>query len=255
MVTVGTCGYSYYDAPEGWKDDYVSKLAAFADEYAAVELQSTFYELPKVSTTERWRREAGEDFTFALKAWQAVTHPSSSPTWNNHRDALPEGDVGYVKDAPAVRVAWTETLDRADALDADVVVLQTPPSFGPGDDHEQNLRTFFDDVDRRGYTVAWEPRGDWTDNPDQVEAVCTDLDLVHVTNPLHRDPLDDTDTSYSRLHGETGDVHDYDYRYEDAELDELAAALRDRSVEDAYVFFNNTHKFEDAARLDDRLSE
>lgn len=249
MVTVGTCGYSRYDAPEGWKDDYESKLAAFADEYALVELQSTFYELPQVSTAGRWRREAGEDFAFALKAWQGVTHPSSSPTWNNHRDALPDGDVGYFKDAQAVRDAWSETLDRADALDADVVVLQTPPSFGATDEYESNLRSFFADVDRRGYAVAWEPRGTWTDDPERVADVCRDLDLVHVVNPLHRDPRDDLDTAYCRLHGETGDVHDYDYRYGDDELDDLAAAVRGLDAEDAYVLFNNTHMFEDADRL------
>ncbi|MFB6270324.1 MAG: DUF72 domain-containing protein [Halobacterium sp.] len=255
MVTVGTCGYSYYDAPEGWKDEYESKLAAFADEYAAVELQSTFYELPQVSTAERWRREAGEGFTFALKAWQAVTHPSSSPTWNNHRDAEPEGEKGYFKDAPAVDDAWNETLERADALDAEVVVLQTPPSFGASDEYEAALRSFVERVDRRGYTVAWEPRGTWKDDPERVEAVCRDLDLVHVVNPLHRDPVDATDTAYCRMHGETDDVHDYEYRYEDDELDDLADAVQNLDADDVYVLFNNTNMFEDAARLERRLDE
>ncbi|MCD2205019.1 DUF72 domain-containing protein [Halobacterium sp. KA-6] len=255
MVTVGTCGYSRYDATEGWKDDYESKLAAFADAYESVELQSTFYELPQVSTAERWRREAGEEFTFALKAWQAVTHPSSSPTWNNHRDALPEGDVGYFKDSEAVRDAWDATLDRADALDADVVVLQTSPSFGPTEEHESNLREFFDDVDRRGYTIAWEPRDEWKDDPDRVADVCEGLDLVHVVNPLHRDPVDDAAVAYCRMHGETGDIHDYDYRYEDDELDDLADCLQELDADDVYVMFNNTHMFEDATRLRERLAD
>jgi uncharacterized protein YecE (DUF72 family) len=253
MPIVGTCGYSRYDAPKGWKDEYVSKLAAFADDFQAGELQTTFYELPQVKTAERWRREAGEDFMFALKAWQAVTHPSASPTWNNHRDAEPEGEKGYFKDTDAVRDGWAATMDRADALDADVVVLQTPPSFGASEEYEQNLRTFFDDADRRGKTIAWEPRGDWSDHPERVAEVCDDLDLVHVVDPLHREPLDDQDTAYCRMHGETGDIHDYDYRYTDDELDDLASAIQGLEAAESYVMFNNTHMFEDAERLEARL--
>lgn len=67
-IVVGTCGYRWYDPGEGWKDEYESKLAAFADEYAAVEVNSTFYDLPQVSTLERWRREAGDEFVFTIKA-------------------------------------------------------------------------------------------------------------------------------------------------------------------------------------------
>lgn len=88
-VLVGTCGYGYYDPGAGWKDEYESKLAAFAAEFDALEVNRTFYELPQVRTTERWRREVGAEFVFTMKAWQAITHPRSSPTWNNHRDALP----------------------------------------------------------------------------------------------------------------------------------------------------------------------
>ncbi len=89
-IKVGTCGYSYYNPPDGWKDEYESKLQAYSEAFEVVEINRTFYKLPKVKTTERWRREAFEDFEFSMKAWQALTHPTDSPTWRNKKENLTE---------------------------------------------------------------------------------------------------------------------------------------------------------------------
>ena len=53
VVRIGTCGYGSYDAPEGWKDEYESKLQAFPHEFDLLEVQKTFYDLPRVSTGEK----------------------------------------------------------------------------------------------------------------------------------------------------------------------------------------------------------
>lgn len=120
-IRVGTCGYGYYDSGNNWKAKYTSKLAAYSHQLDVLELNRTFYDLPQVSTAERWRREVADDFTFTLKAWQALTHPWSSPTWNNHRDAIPEKwteKLGYLRPTTAVREAWTDTLEIAEAINA-----------------------------------------------------------------------------------------------------------------------------------------
>jgi uncharacterized protein YecE (DUF72 family) len=49
--------------------------------FCLVELQSTFYRVPKLETVAGWRMRAREDFEFSVKAWQAITHPLTSPTW------------------------------------------------------------------------------------------------------------------------------------------------------------------------------
>lgn len=88
MIKIGTCGYSYYKPGQGWKEQYESKLQAFSDSFSHLELNKTFYKLPMVKTASRWRNEVSSDFEFSVKAWQAITHPVSSPTWNNRRDGL-----------------------------------------------------------------------------------------------------------------------------------------------------------------------
>ncbi|MFB6132362.1 MAG: DUF72 domain-containing protein [Halanaeroarchaeum sp.] len=150
-IHVGTCGYQYYDPGDDWQDRYMSKLQAYADRFPVGELNRTFYSLPMVSTAERWREEAVEDFEFTLKAWQAMTHSWSSPTWNGHRDDVPDedtDDVGYLQPTDVVVDAWRETKARANALDVDVVVVQTPPGFGATEEHAKNMSELFDRIDR-----------------------------------------------------------------------------------------------------------
>lgn len=253
-VYIGTCGYQYFDADER----YESVLQAYSDAVDVGELNRTFYSLPQEETAERWHREVVDDFTFTVKAWQSITHPWNSPTWNNHRDTVPEDrteEVGYCRPTAFVRDAWDRTVTIARSLDAAVALVQTPPSFDCTDDHESNLYSLFESVDRSDMTVAWEPRGDWVENPERIARVCSDLDLVHVVDLLREEPVVDASIVYTRLHGLNEDRYDYDYEYTDEELDILADRLRAArdSYEAVYCLFNNFNKFTDAARTIERL--
>lgn len=258
-ITIGTCGYQYWRPDEGWKDEYDSKLQAFSDAFDLVELNRTFYSLPRTSTAERWRDEVVGNFEFAVKAWQAVTHPWNSPTWNNHRDSIDDSvdtdDLGFLQPSEAVYTAWEETRARAAALDASVVLIQTPPSFDYTDRHEADLREFFSTVERDGLAIAWEPRGDWPEHPDAVAAVCNDLDLIHVVDLMRSEPAADHSVVYTRLHGLNDDPYDYDYDYSDDELATLADTLETLAPghEAVYCLFNNYAMYENARRLDQQL--
>lgn len=257
-IRIGTCGYSRYDPGEDWQDEYENTLAAYAGMFPAVELNRTFYELPQVSTAARWRREAGEGFVFAVKAWQGVTHPWRSPTWNGYRDGVDDavsGDLGLLQPTAAVREAWQATREIARALEAEVVLVQTPPSFDCTDDHAADMRELLSSVDRGDVTVAWEPRGDWPDAPDRIAALCDELDLVHVVDVMRAEPVDDGEDMYTRLHGLNDDPYDYAYDYSAADLDALAETLRAHGDhrERVYSMFNNYEMYSNAQALLDRL--
>ncbi|MBP1988335.1 DUF72 domain-containing protein [Halolamina salifodinae] len=262
-VRIGTCGYRWYDPESGWKERYESKLAAYADDPAfdLVELNTTFYSLPQQSTAERWREEAGEGFEFSAKGWQALTHEWRSPTWNGERedveddDALDSDEVGGLRPTESVREAWRRTAERAAALDAGVALLQTPPSFGATDEHGTAMREFLGDIDREGLTLAWEPRGSWLAETERVAEICTDLDLVHVVDPLRDYPVSSHSTAYLRLHGLNADRYDYAYDYDAGELDTLAERVDDLRAdhETVYVLFNNDARFENARALGRRF--
>ena len=149
-VRVGTCGFA------------VAQATQFA-ELSAVELDTTFYNLPRAETAARWRAAAPSSFVFCLKAWQLVTHPASSPTYRRTRLGDAERSAcGHFGFNPTVRWAWDRTLEIAAILGAPVILLQSPPSFRPTKDHLARLRIFFERAKRGRQQLAWEPRGDWS---------------------------------------------------------------------------------------------
>jgi uncharacterized protein YecE (DUF72 family) len=77
QLWVGTSGYSY----PAWKGPfYPGDLAAgdmlrfYAERLPAVEINNTFYRLPRASVLEAWRRQVPDGFRFALKASRRITH-------------------------------------------------------------------------------------------------------------------------------------------------------------------------------------
>lgn len=73
----GTSGYSYKE----WKGNFYPEkiapaemLAFYAKRLPAVEINNTFYRLPKASVLESWASQVPAGFRFALKASRRITH-------------------------------------------------------------------------------------------------------------------------------------------------------------------------------------
>jgi uncharacterized protein YecE (DUF72 family) len=76
-ILVGTSGYSYKE----WKGSfYPEKLADkqmlryYGEQFNTVEINNTFYRMPKAAVLENWAAEVPEEFRFVLKASQRITH-------------------------------------------------------------------------------------------------------------------------------------------------------------------------------------
>ncbi len=77
MLYLGTSGFSYSD----WADNFYPRgiqrrdwLSFYAREFNALELNSTYYAIPKLSILESMIRKTGEGFVFSIKANQEITH-------------------------------------------------------------------------------------------------------------------------------------------------------------------------------------
>ena len=77
MMRVGTSGYQYKFwrgsfYPEGCKE--ADMLGEFGKRLPTVEINNTFYRMPKAAVMERWAAQVPDEFRFAIKASRRITH-------------------------------------------------------------------------------------------------------------------------------------------------------------------------------------
>lgn len=237
MIRVGCCGWP------------VARTEYFR-RFSTLEIDASFYNPPQLATASRWREEAPEGFEYSMKAWQIITHPSSSPTyrkltgkWSEKRLSL----CGHFAATQEVESAWERTWSVAQALKARFILFQTPKSFYPSSNHLRDMYRFFKAIRRTDVLLAWEARGRaW--NAKLLKKICLDLGLIHVVDPMI-DRQQAGNIGYYRLHGKhEGDRLDYAHSYSDAELGALHTRCAGKSV---LVYFNNTPMWDDASRFQD----
>jgi len=213
-----------------------------------VEIQQTFYKMPKLETALKWRCEAPSDFQFTLKAWQLITHPPTSQTYRKAGIKIPsnaEGRYGFFKSSDEVYKAWEETMRFAQALEAKVIVFQCPPTFRETLENIDNMMKFFKSVKDSGFLFVWEPRGEWSEQ--MIKALCSELGLIHCVDPMERAPLYG-EPQYFRLHGGP--------RYQHCYLEEELKRLKDKvGDKESYVLFNNLNMYHDALAFDHLMRE
>jgi uncharacterized protein YecE (DUF72 family) len=76
-LCVGTSGFSY----EQWKGPFYPEdlpasqmLRYYAERLSSVEINNTFYRMPRSSVLEGWLAQVPESFRFAIKASRRITH-------------------------------------------------------------------------------------------------------------------------------------------------------------------------------------
>jgi uncharacterized protein YecE (DUF72 family) len=77
MIRVGTSGWQY----PSWKGGFYPEglpmrawLRHYAGQFSVVEVNNSFYQLPREITFDRWHAETPDGFVFAVKASRYITH-------------------------------------------------------------------------------------------------------------------------------------------------------------------------------------
>ncbi|MCL2472526.1 MAG: DUF72 domain-containing protein, partial [Treponema sp.] len=85
-ILIGTCGYSYNEwigpvYPEGSKREQF--LSLYAEHFRSVELDYTYYQMPKAEQLRNMMETGGPELSFAIKAHQSLTHKIDSAKWQD----------------------------------------------------------------------------------------------------------------------------------------------------------------------------
>lgn len=225
-------------------------LQKYSKEFNALELQSTFYRIPKIETVKKWRNSVDKNFVFTIKAYQGITHPADSPTWRKYRyqiKNIKESEIGLLQDTVFVRESWDKTISVAKELGAEVVVVQLPPSFSFS---EENMKRIVE-LPCNEVKLAIEFRHkSWIERIQRVLNEISKVGAIVVWDPLKCGNLEQK-TNYYRLHGMDGFTN-YKYFYSAEELRKLALHCFGK---EGYVFFNNLKMWENALMLKELIKK
>jgi uncharacterized protein YecE (DUF72 family) len=77
LIHIGTSGWHYEHWRGPFYPDDLSKddfLAFYADRFQTVEINNSFYQLPRKETLKKWREGVEKSFIFAVKGSRYITH-------------------------------------------------------------------------------------------------------------------------------------------------------------------------------------
>ncbi|WP_457596507.1 DUF72 domain-containing protein [Hydrogenimonas sp.] len=238
-IYIGTSGF-YYDHWRGMFYPPDLPKSRFFEHYTrafdTVELNSTFYHLPRLKTTEHWAEASPPDFRFALKAYRGITHYARLEN---------AGDELY------------RFLHLVKPLKPKLgaILFQLPPSLRK----DLPLLEDFLALLPPGYRFVFEFRHpSWED--EAVYEALKSANAAWCLNDFGKRPMGSVitaDFSYLRFHGPTGR---YGGRYDEAALKECAEWIAGAATElkALFVYFNNDEKgyaVEDAGRLREMVRE
>ena len=209
---VGTSGFSYpkwkgHFYPEKLKN--AEMLTYYGSQLPAVEINNTFYRLPKKEAMQAWAEQVPEHFRFSVKASRRITH------FKRLKEA--EEPLGFMLDSAA------ELKDRLG-----VVLFQLPPNFRRDD---ERLAAFLGALPK-GTPTAFEFRHDsWLD--DEVYALLREHNAALVVADTDDKPATLTPTAdfgYLRLRGT---------EYDQKALKQWVKEVQATDWRHAFVFFKH----------------
>ena len=221
---VGAGGWAYYRIPG------LHPLVAYSQAFNFVEVNSTFYQLPTLREAARWRGLVPRDFHFAVRAHRNITH--------KHKLQPTEEAIQTLQSMKQI----------CDALKADVLHLQSPPSFKLTKTSIAGIGSLLASADLGKVRIALELRGiDTNSLPKNLTRLMQDNNVVHCVDlSKGEEPAYQSDMLYSRLFGRG--QHNV-YQPTDDELAEIDKKATTAKAEKITMSFHFVRMYKDAARM------
>lgn len=268
-IRIGTASWTDPGFVEDWYPKELraaDRLRWYAEHFDLVEINSTFYALPALSSIKRWCDETPDGFLFDVKLPKVLSRHSMQVKFlPPELRSRVETEKDVVKLTPATeRLVATRLLQlfepMRDAGKVGVFLLQMSPAFRPKTHKLSELDTIAELFSSHPLAVELRNR-DWV-TPERFQETVNyfkqrRLTLVLVDAPESEhftvmpgfDSVTDERLGYFRLHGRNAEgyikgrsvAERFDYDYSPDEVNEIAERLRkvDKEVERLHVIANN----------------
>jgi len=235
VIHIGTSGWNYPHWKGPFYNDDVPKtrwLEFYAQHFQTVEVNATFYRLPKPVTIDKWRQETPEGFLWSVKASRYITH------------------IKKLRDLHDSLRRFYDITDRFEEK-LGPVLFQLPPSLK----YNENVFTEFCDQLKPERRYALEVRyPDWIE--ERALSKLRDFHIAFcISDTAGRFPYAEAITAdfiYIRLHGAR---MLYGSDYSEEELQQWAGKV-ERWKKETYIYFDNDYAGyapKNAARLKEIL--
>jgi uncharacterized protein YecE (DUF72 family) len=212
-VLAGTSGFAFKEwkgpfYPEKIKND--DMLGFYAGKFPTVEINNTFYRLPKEAVLLEWAAQVSDAFTFAIKASQKITH------------------FARLKPESADAVTYLLKVTRALGTRLGPILFQLPPNLKKDFDR---LTAFVATLPAEAkYTIEFRHESWFTDEVyDLLRS--RDIPMCIVEQPEFASPVVATASwGYVRLHR---------FDYDAARLAEWARKIKALPWSEAFVYFKH----------------
>jgi uncharacterized protein YecE (DUF72 family) len=240
-LRVGTSGYSYAEwadagfYPPGTPPGRM--LPVYARSFSIVELNYTWYQMPKAEALERMASQVPSDFVFTAKLTRSLTHEVDPAQWRAEAARYRDGISPLIQTGQLM-----------------AVLVQLPPGFDRVLANRKFLAALLDELEGVPLAVEFRHRS-WANDRVFAELERRKITLVNVDTPSlpglfpGLDIVTNPELFYLRFHGRnargwrSGNMQkQFDYNYTDEQLFESAngpVAKMAREARRGVIFFNN----------------
>jgi uncharacterized protein YecE (DUF72 family) len=221
QLLIGAGGWTYFQVPG------TDSLEAYSQAFNFIELNSSYYELPPLSSASEWRRRVPAKFHFAVRCPRIIVDHYALKLLPGSRDL-----IGRVEEV-------------CKQLEAEVMTVLIGAS-SPIKESElaTRLDNFLEAFRLENTTVAVEFRG--VRPSEEVFEVMKQSGAIHSVDLSNSQPQYEAKVVYSRLFG-NGEKNIYEF--DDEELREVAKKASAPKFEKSILAFHGVRMYRDAGRV------
>jgi len=220
QLYIGSGGWDYFSIPNG------DRLKAYSSVYDFVEVNSTYYQLPRPANVASWRKRVPPEFEFSVRCQKDVA------------------ELHQLESTPQT-VRIMDSIEKiCRRLRASILTILIPKALLRDKELVPKLNAFLSTLNLGRTRIAIEFRGGKP--TEKTLKTLQDHDAAHSVDISNQDPKVESRILYTRLFGKGKENI---YEFDDSELQGIAGKASSPKFEKSILAFHGVRMYRDAARL------